>query len=79
MIRRFLEKIPWVMLAPAAILLGLAPFLPEPHLVEKLRMLVAGQLTRLLDIFDLMIHGAPLLLVIGKMLMDSRTQPPAGH
>jgi hypothetical protein len=79
MIRRFFEKIPWPMLAPAAILLGLAPFRPEPHLVEKLRMLGAGQLTRPLDIFDLVLHGLPLLLVIGKLLLGRRFQPPASE
>ena len=69
MITRLLAKIPWTVLLPLAIVLGLAPFRPEPHLVEKLRMLVHGQLTRPLDIFDALMHGAPLLLVMGKLLV----------
>ena len=68
MIARFLSRIPWVFLLPVAIVLGLAPLRPEPHLMEKLRMLVHGQLTRPVDIFDLFLHGAPLLLVAGKLL-----------
>jgi hypothetical protein len=45
------------------VLLALAPFRPEPHLWEKLKMLAAGSLTRPIDIFDLLLHGAPLLLL----------------
>jgi len=68
MIVRFLGRIPWTFLLPVAIVLGLAPFRPEPHLAEKLRMLADGQLTGPLDIFDLLMHGTPLLLVFGKLV-----------
>ena len=61
------------MLITAAFLLGLAPFSPEPHLLEKLRMLGDGQLTRPLDIFDLFMHGTPFLLILGKLLLGRRT------
>ena len=44
-------------LIPAAVLMGLAPFAPEPHLLEKLRMLFSGDLSRPIDIFDLFLHG----------------------
>ena len=62
-------------LIPASLLLGLAPFLPEPHLVEKVRWLFTGHPFRPIDIFDLFLHGAfPALLlvkagqdVVGKM------------
>lgn len=75
---RFFRQIPWVVLIPAAILLGLAPFRPEPHLVEKLRMLVNGQLSRPLDIFDLLLHAAPLLLILVKLLLG-RDMPGPSH
>ena len=65
---RLLAKIPWAVLLPVAVVLGLAPLRPEPHLVEKLRMLANGQLARPIDIFDLLLHGTPLLLVLGKLL-----------
>lgn len=42
----------------AALALGLASFSPEPHLVEKLRMLTKGDLRQPLDIFDPLMHGA---------------------
>ena len=73
MIARLLTRIPWVVLLPVAVILGLAPFRPEPHLVEKLRMLVAGQLIKPIDIFDLLMHGTPLLLVAGKLLAGRAT------
>lgn len=73
MIACLLSRIPWTFLLPVALVLGLAPFRPEPHLVEKLRMLAHGQLTRPLDIFDLLLHGTPLLLVLGKLLAGRAT------
>ena len=76
---RFFRNMAWVVLIPAAILLGLAPFWPEPHLVEKLRMLVNGQLSRPLDIFDLLLHGTPLLLILGKLLLGRSRQSSSGH
>lgn len=49
-----------------ALTLGLAPFVPEPHVWEKLKMLAAGELSKPLDIFDLLMHGIPWLLLILK-------------
>lgn len=49
-----------------AILLALAPFSPEPHLVQKFKMLASGILVRPVDIFDLVLHGSGLLLCIFK-------------
>ena len=64
----WLDKIPLVPLAIVAVALGLAPFFPEPHLLEKLRMLVQGTLKRPVDIFDLFMHGAPVVLLFLKLL-----------
>jgi len=63
----WLDRIPLVVIAVIALFLGLAPFQPEPHLVEKLRMLAAGTLTRPLDVFDLLWHAAPLALLAAKL------------
>jgi len=43
--------------------LGLSPWVPEPHIVEKIRWLFQGELTRPLDIFDLVLHAVPWLLL----------------
>lgn len=62
-----LDRIPLGIALVAALTLGLAPFFPEPHIVEKLRLLSRGELVRPLDIFDLCLHAAPWLLVIAKV------------
>lgn len=53
----FIDRIPILGLVAASILLGLAPFVPEPHLVEKVRMLMNGELSKPIDIFDLFFHS----------------------
>ncbi len=63
---RFLDRISWSVALVLAAFLGAAPITPEPHLVEKLRMLVQGQLVRPLDMFDLAMHGAPIVLLVLK-------------
>lgn len=47
--------------ALASLTLGLAPFVPMPHVAEKLLWLVRGQSFRPIDAFDLVLHGAPWL------------------
>ena len=65
---KLLDKIPLSMLLVGSLTLGLAPFTPEPHLLEKLRMLFSASLSRPIDIFDLFLHGVFPLLLIGKLL-----------
>ena len=60
------------LLIPLVLLLGLAPFLPEPHIVEKIRMLAAGTLRRPIDIFDLCWHAWPFALLAFRIALDSR-------
>ena len=69
---KWLGNIPYKMLVPLAIFLALAPFAPEPHLWEKLKMLFAGTLSRPVDIFDLFLHGTPLVLLLLKLSLDAR-------
>jgi len=64
---KWLDKIPLTTLLIVALLLGLAPFTPEPHLWEKLKMLVAGELVKPLDVFDLFLHGTPVVLLLLKL------------
>lgn len=65
--QQFVGKIPLALLVVVCLTLGLAPFSPEPHLWEKLKMLASGALQRPLDIFDLLLHGAPWLLLVIKL------------
>lgn len=61
-----LDRLPFGPVLVIAVMLAAAPLTPEPHLVEKLRMLAQGTLSRPLDIFDLFLHGTPLLILAAK-------------
>ena len=63
-----LDSVPYSVLLPLAVVMALAPFFPKPHLVEKLQMLFAGELKRPLDVFDLVLHSSPLVLLALKWL-----------
>ncbi|MGD8369246.1 MAG: hypothetical protein PVG78_16520 [Desulfobacterales bacterium] len=65
-----LDNIPYLVLVPVAVLLLLAPLVPEPHVIEKLRMLKSGDLKRPIDIFDLCFHLLPTLLLCVKGIRD---------
>jgi len=69
--KKLLFKIPTSTLVIAALFLGLAPFVPEPHLWEKTKMLFDGSLSKPIDIFDLFMHGTPLILLIIKLIFIS--------
>lgn len=73
--REFLDKIPLQILVVICLTLGLAPFVPEPHLWEKLKMLAAGTLSRPIDIFDLIMHGTPWVLLILKLTLGRPGAP----
>lgn len=60
---QFLDQLPYSVLIVFAIFMLLAPFHPMPHVLEKIIMLKNGQLHRPIDIFDLLFHLAPLLLL----------------
>ncbi len=65
---QLLDQIPLSIIVIAALTLGLAPFFPEPHLLEKLRLLWAGNLRAPIDIFDFLMHAAPFVLLLAKLL-----------
>lgn len=69
---QILDQIPLSIAILAALTLGLAPFTPEPHIVEKLRMLVQGALVRPIDWFDLLLHAAPFVLLALKLIRLAR-------
>lgn len=57
---------------PIALLLGFAPFVPQPHIVEKIGMLMTGTLKRPIDVFDLVWHGWPFVLLTYRIILDLR-------
>jgi len=67
----WLDKLPYTVILPLAVFLAVAPFTPEPHLWQKLKMLFAGTLSRPIDIFDLFLHGVPLVLLVLKLMRSA--------
>jgi len=65
---KWLDKLPWMIVIVTVLTIGLAPYVPQPHVVEKLNMLVAGSLAKPIDMFDLVMHGTPWVLLILKTI-----------
>ncbi|GMQ83405.1 MAG: hypothetical protein BMS9Abin06_0139 [Gammaproteobacteria bacterium] len=63
----WLDRIPYSILVPLALFLTFAPFSSEPHLWQKLKVLADGTLVKPIDIFDLFLHAAPLVLLVLKL------------
>jgi hypothetical protein len=60
----------WKFVLVACLTLGLAPFVPEPHLWGKLRWVAGGAVgMKPLDWFDLAFHGFPFVLLIRLFLL----------
>ena len=68
--QRLLSRLGYPTLIILSLVMCLAPFTPEPHLVEKFRLLRQGTLTRPLDIFDVFFHLAPALLLAAKVSLE---------
>ena len=64
---RWIDRVPFLLLLVVAVWMAVAPISPEPHLVEKFRMLAQGSLTRPMDIFDLVYHLVPMVILALKV------------
>lgn len=69
---KILDSIPLSVIVILCLTLGLAPFSPQPHVWEKLKMLLDGNLSSPIDIFDLVMHGFPFILLIFKLALVGR-------
>ncbi len=80
---RWLDLLPLPVLAVVAVWLGIAPLHPQPHLIEKWTMLLNGTLSRPIDVFDLLLHTVPLVLLAAKLWRTwgprSATEKPDKH
>jgi hypothetical protein len=65
---KYLDLISFRMAIIMSLALGLAPFVPMPHIIEKLAMLAAGDLTQAIDIGDLLFHGVPWVVLVAKII-----------
>lgn len=68
---KFIDSITWINVVMICLTLGLAPFNP-PHVWEKLIMLTKGELVRIIDWFDLVMHGAPWIVMFLKLIIFVR-------
>lgn len=68
----WLDRMPLGWLMAIALWLAVAPIQPEPHLIEKWRMLLQGTLSRPIDIFDLLLHTVPLVLLATRLARDAQ-------
>ncbi|MCK4709368.1 MAG: RND transporter [Gammaproteobacteria bacterium] len=66
---KIIDSLPLPHFIVLSLFLGLAPFFPEPHLAEKVRMLMSGELVKPLDMFDLLLHGTPWVLLLIKLTL----------
>ena len=65
---KLIRALPFSVLIILCLTLGLAPFSPEPHVWEKIKLLAAGELTAPIDVFDLCMHGLPFVLLFIKVM-----------
>ena len=69
MIKKLLND--WRFALLLVVTLGLAPYSPEPHIVGKLRWVAGGAVgMKLMDWFDLVLHGVPWLILIRVGLLE---------
>jgi len=55
----------------ASLTLGLAPFVPEPHIVGKIRWIMGGAHgMQTIDWFDTLLHGTPWVLFIFSIVLN---------
>jgi len=65
---KLLDSISWPFAVIISLTLGLAPFTPEPHIWEKLTLLFSGELNQGIDVFDLLLHGLPWVILLAKFM-----------
>lgn len=59
----------WPLALIGSVMLGLAPFVPEPHIVGKLRWVMGGAIgMQTMDWLDLLWHGWPFVWLIAAVL-----------
>jgi hypothetical protein len=71
---KYIDRIALGPLVIITLVMAFAPFSPEPHLVEKSRMLVNGELNKAIDIFDLFWHSFLIVILAIRLI---RLKKPA--
>lgn len=62
----------WKLVLLLCLTLGLAPFLPEPHIIGKLKWILGGATgMQFKDWFDVLLHGFPFVLLIRVVIIKT--------
>lgn len=77
-LKRWLISLPYSLLLVMAAFMALAPFQPEPHLVQKFNWWVSGTAFKAIDVFDVVWHLLPFILIAIKWVL-THSKTPAGH
>lgn len=65
----------WRIVILLCLILGLAPFFPEPHIWGKLKWIIGGAVgMKPLDWFDVLLHGFPWLLLIRLVILKFKSK-----
>ena len=64
---KWIDRLPLMPLLVVAVFFAIVPLTATPHLAEKIGMLLDGDLTRPIDIFDLFMHATPSALLIVRL------------
>lgn len=60
----------WKIVLLLCLTLGLAPYFPEPHILGKVKWILGGATgMKLMDWFDVLLHGFPFVLLIRLLLI----------
>ena len=72
MTMKIFNPIIWLIIS---LTLGLAPFSPEPHIVEKIRWIMddISQLA-LIDWFDFLMHGTPWVMLVISIILSLKSK-----
>jgi len=55
----------------ASLTLGLAPFVPEPHIFGKVQWILGDPSgMQMMDWFDLLLHGSPWVLLLLSLILN---------
>ncbi|ALM06517.1 membrane protein [Sediminicola sp. YIK13] len=66
----------WKIVLLLCLTIGLAPFVPEPHILGKLKWIMGGAAgMQPMDWFDVLLHGFPFILLIRLLLLKIKTKP----
>lgn len=58
----------------ACLTLGLAPFVPEPHIWGKIKWIAGGAVgMKLIDWLDFLMHGIPWMLLVRLIWIKAKT------